>query len=139
MDSGLPPELSFYEEVQNKTPWFSDLDDWLTNLGKFTAANDIEYLERDTPDIIRYRIYTDNNRYTIMACRPFPGKKGYLGCIASNRKTRAGEDWHRGNDLADGFYHPDTWHEILADIVSYELVKVHTPKEDGPVTESAQA
>lgn len=76
------------------------------------------------------RIYTDNNCYAVHAT------KDYLGCIASNRKTRAGEDWHRGSDLPDGPLTEETWHRIICGIVSYELVKVHknSPVESVGVT-----
>jgi hypothetical protein len=50
--------------------------------------------------------------------------RGYLGCIASSRRWRAGEDWHRGSDLPDGPLTEETWRSILAAIVSYELVDV---------------
>ena len=49
---------------------------------------------------------------------------GYLGCIATQRKPRAGEDWNRGNDLADGDYCYETWDAIVRDIVKYEIVKI---------------
>lgn len=61
---------------------------------------------------------------------------GYLGCIASSRKPRAGEKHTRGNDLADGPLTEETWRRILADIVSYEMVRVHRPK---PTDTRAQA
>ncbi|HJS81334.1 MAG TPA: hypothetical protein VJ742_00700 [Nitrososphaera sp.] len=66
-----------------------------------------------------FDLFTDNNRYHIVA------KGSYLGCTATSRKPRAGEDWNRGRDLADGIFSEETWRKILADIVSYELVKVH--------------
>ena len=43
---------------------------------------------------------------------------------ALTRKPRAGEDWNRGRDLADGSYTKETWDKIISNIVSYELVKV---------------
>ena len=49
---------------------------------------------------------------------------GYLGCIVSERKPRAGESWTRGNDLADGDFCEETWLAILRDIVKYEMVKI---------------
>lgn len=49
---------------------------------------------------------------------------GYLGCTVTARKPRAGEDWVRGNDLADGAYCKETWRKIKDDIISYELVKI---------------
>lgn len=54
-----------------------------------------------------------------------PPDAGYLGCIASSRKPRAGETWTRGSDLHDGDLNKETWYGILADIVSYESVKIH--------------
>ena len=59
-------------------------------------------------------------------------KWGYLGCIATTRKPRAGENWNRGNDLADGGYCKETWREIKDDILAYELVKVvrNSPNKD---------
>jgi hypothetical protein len=75
-------------------------------------------------------LYTENNIYHISARPPNSenrGDKGYLGCISTSRKPRAGEDWHRGNDLADGPFGFETWHKILRDIVAYELVKIHRP------------
>lgn len=71
----------------------------------------------------RIRIYTDKNSYAIYA------KDGYLGCMASARKPRAGEDWTRGNDLPDGPLSEETWRRILCDIVSYELVRIHRREE----------
>jgi hypothetical protein len=76
----------------------------------------------------RWHIFTDTNRYSINVHVHADGR-GYLGCLASCRKPRAGEDWHRGSDLADGPLSMGTWHRILADIVSYEMVKVHDPKK----------
>ena len=74
-----------------------------------------------------FRIYTDTNCYMITAKERADG--GYLGCTSHTRKPRAGEDWHRGHDLADGKLTAETWRRILADIVSYELVRVHDPRE----------
>ena len=45
----------------------------------------------------------------------------YLGCTASTRKPRPGEDWTRGSDLADGKFNTETWNRILRDIIAYEL------------------
>src|SRR3990167_1728326 len=48
----------------------------------------------------RFHIYTDLHDYSILAKQN--DGIGYLGCITKCRKTRAGEDWHRGSDLPDG-------------------------------------
>mgnify|MGYP001560171729 CR=1 FL=1 len=75
-------------------------------------------------DLLKVCLYTDINRYSIVAHEGNSEKRSYLGCTASSRKPRAGEDWTRGRDLADGPLSDETWHKILADIVSYELVDV---------------
>ena len=72
-------------------------------------------------------IYTNTNHYAIRYRLPTDTSTGYLGCIASSRMPRAGEDWTRGRDLHDGPFSRETWRGILADIVSYEMVKVHKP------------
>lgn len=102
------------------------------DLSRFANLNDhVERVFEDSavgsaPTGIRIRIYTDRNRYTISAhANTVHGDdRGYLGCVATNRKPRAGEDWSRGNDLADGKLEEETWRRILADIVSYEMVRL---------------
>lgn len=75
--------------------------------------------------LIRIRFYTFTNKYTVVAYAPGDTTKGYLGCVANTRKPRAGEDWTRGRDLADGPFGRETWDKILVDIVAYETVKIH--------------
>ena len=132
-----------------------DLRKWAGHIGKFSSVDDIEEVEgsifcqtEDDADYgtIRFRIYTDNNVYTIHAnCHQATGAgvvdgkvstkqvslPTYLGCGASARKPRAGETWTRGSDLADGPLTFETWVKILGDIVSYEQVKVHKPRTGG--------
>jgi hypothetical protein len=75
-------------------------------------------------------IFTDRTEYRIDVRLPSEGRpNGGLACMASARKPRAGETWTRGNDLPDGPLSLDTWHRILASIVSYEMVKVHRLQE----------
>ncbi len=77
---------------------------------------------------IRIKIFTNDNYYSIIAYPPNnEDYKGYLGCMGGSRKPRTGEDWSRGNDLADGKFSKETWIEILSDIIGYELVKIHRP------------
>ena len=71
-------------------------------------------------------LYTERNRYCIRV-RPPEDDEGYLGATVTCRKPRAGEDWHRGNDLSDGPFCEKTWLSVLADIVAYECVKLHRP------------
>jgi hypothetical protein len=46
---------------------------------------------------------------------------GYLGCIASCRKERPGEDWTRGRDLPDGQFTVETFERIIHAIVRAEI------------------
>lgn len=112
-----------------------DFKSWLGNIGKFSRTpRNIEVVTDEGEGYgngvwsERYAvyIYTDNNRYTITARDS--NDSNYLGCTASNRKPRAGETWTRGNDLADGKLTKKTWHAILGDIVSYEMVDIHPSK-----------
>jgi len=74
---------------------------------------------------IKVRLFTNNNEYIISACAPKDTANcGYLGCIATSRKPRAGETWTRGRDLPDGKLCYATWLKILLRIVSYELVNI---------------
>lgn len=72
---------------------------------------------------IRCRFYTRDHVYGIIAIDR-QKNEGYLGCVVSTRKPRAGEDWTRGNDLPDGPYIYKTWQKIKNAIIAYELVKV---------------
>jgi hypothetical protein len=81
-----------------------------------------------------YIFYTDEYKYKILAIdRPDDG--GYLGCLVSSRKPRAGEDWTRGNDLPDGPLEEQTWFMILNAIINYELVELSKYKRPDSVPE----
>lgn len=89
-------------------------------------------------------LWTSKNRYQI-TFRPADvvthRNEGYLGCGVSNRKWRAGEDWHRGRDLPDGSFTETTWRNILLDIVSYELespVAYVEPAVTPPITNPSE-
>lgn len=71
-------------------------------------------------------LYTNCNSYSI-SVRPYADGTAYLGCTMGCRKPRAGEDWARGNDLADGKFCKETWDKIVADIISCELVDIKRP------------
>jgi len=86
----------------------------------------IEEVELETEGRHRFRIYTENYIYSIDVTEPKDLQKpwGYLGCVVSSRKPRAGESWTRGNDLPDGICHEQTWNAIKNAIIRYELVKL---------------
>lgn len=48
-------------------------------------------------------------------------QRKYLGASALAKKPNLGEDWLRGNDLADGKPSLETLWDILVDIISYEF------------------
>jgi len=114
---------------------FSDLMQWLKPLCRFDGLDDFivaDYKENK----LNLELFTKDHRYCIVAHLPrrsefseSNGDKGghddgYLGCIVTTRKPRAGEDWNRGNDLADGSYSKETFDRIICDIVAFELVRV---------------
>jgi hypothetical protein len=76
-----------------------------------------------TPGHLRYIFCTDSNTYYIHATPT------YLGCGANSRRTRAGEDWHRGSDLPDGPFSRGTWEAIKDAVIAYELVRLEPTYE----------
>ncbi len=116
---------------------FSELARWLEPLCRFKELED--FLVIDHKDKQLYlTFYTKDNEYHITARLPDVEKlgngemltvDGYLGAIVTTRKSRAGEDWKRGRDLADGKYLKETWQRIVSNIVAFELVKVVKQKE----------
>ena len=107
-----------------KEKLFGELFKWLKSLQRFGNLKD--YFIKDYKDEYLFiTFFTKDNEYRIMAQLPTADNdKGYLGGSVKSRKPRAGEDWHRGNDLSDGGYNKETWLSIVTDIVSYELVRV---------------
>ncbi len=117
---------------------FEDLFSWLEEISRFNKVKDFVYIADYKEGRICLRIFTKDNCYGISAILPgvrdkevlkdvngeYREDNGYLGCVATTRKPRAGEDWNRGRDLADGSYSKETWQEIKDDIIAYELVKV---------------
>ncbi len=97
------------------------LIEWVEQM-KYGYRDSDLYLHEENDKTIRIRLYTLTNVYFIVAT-----STGYLGATVSSRKSRAGEDWTRGSDLADGEFSKETWFAILGDIVGHELVKIHRP------------
>jgi len=93
--------------------------EWMKEIIPFgRISNYVKIVDDD-----RIRIYTNYHVFSIIV------KKTYLGCQASTRKPRAGEDWTRGNDLPDGKFTRETWEKIKNAIIKYELVKLSPVKE----------
>lgn len=108
---------------------FPGLCEWLKDLSRYRKLEDwlfvSDYKNTDKEISIGLQFYTKDHCYFLRAVLPRKGyADGYLGCISQTRKSRAGEDWQRGNDLSDGSYSKETWQWIKNDILSYELVKV---------------
>ncbi len=96
-----------------------DLKSWIErDITRFSPSEN-HTQEKTLENGTRFLIFTNENRYSLYA------KDGHLGCQGRSRKPRAGEDWSRGNDLADGPLSEETWRKILGDIISYEMVKIH--------------
>ncbi len=105
-----------------------DLESWIKDIEHFGSRN--THIQRVNCDdeaerYVRFKIYTHTNCYNFAAVEQKKDKKSYLGCIAWSRKPRAGEEHTRGRDMPDGSLSKKTWRKILADIVSYEMVRVH--------------
>lgn len=103
---------------------YISLFSWLSNLGKYGNKKDYMILLEDERGI-SVSLFTSDHKYSIRARRP-NDNDGYLGCGASTRTPRTGEDWSRGNDLPDGPYNEKTWQEILNGIIGYELQKIES-------------
>ena len=84
-------------------------------------VQNIRDLKHDKEHLKEVCIYTSEHKYHIFASDR-QNDEGYLGCQVSARKSRAGEDWIRGNDLPDGPFNEKTWNRIVRSIVNYELV-----------------
>lgn len=121
--------VEVYEEA------ICDMRRWLSCIYspiKADRALKIEY--RTVPDSVvqklymRVKIWTATNVYSITVSIHVLHPPGYLGCGAQSRKSRTGENWTRGNDLADGVFGEETWQKILRDIVRYEAEEVKSEK-----------
>ena len=108
---------------------FEELYEWFKPLCRYHKLEDIAVFDYKNK-VLRLKIFTKDHCYSISAKLPEkrPNSGGYVGCISSTRKPRAGEDWNRGNDLADGAYSKETFQDVIHDILAYELVKVVKPK-----------
>ena len=87
--------------------------------GKY-ATTERHVLYEETEKYYVARLFTETYRYTISG-----GKDGkYMGCTGGTRAPAPGEDWVRGNDLADGVFSKETVERIKSDIISCELREI---------------
>lgn len=115
-------------KISDKEPTLMEqLDQWLKELVFPGKVKDFieEVSNKLTPNEHEREmfLYTEEHCYLINAITRTDGKN-YIGCNVSSRKSRAGEDWTRGNDLPDGPFNKETWNKIVYAIVNYELVKL---------------
>ena len=110
---------------------YPEMYEWLKQISRYGEVEKfvIPDYKASPAGCVRVGLYTKDHSYIINFRKETKGTeeenhKSYLGCMAQTRKPRAGEDWTRGNDLADGDYSEETWREIVNDIIGYELVKV---------------
>ena len=124
------------------------LKEWMTEILRYSRGMEGDELKKSFDEFVltageenspeehwsRFYLYTQDHIYSISARERYfvndDGSRGsgvggdYLGCTVVTRKPRAGEDWNRGNDLADGPLNRETWEKIKNDIIGYELVKL---------------
>ncbi len=122
-------------------PNFPELFDWvqsITRYGDFDKFVLVDPPEENPVQNVRIQIWTEENAYIIRARLPKDDDNGYLGCVVSNRKPRAGEDWTRGSDLPDGPYNEETWREIVNTILAYELSKLDISNSQSAAIEDVE-
>ncbi len=103
-----------------KCPNGRTLVNWMLNFKFFTPKR--VHVVKNAGDELYIRIYTARNCYAIRAVGDVD--RGYLGCVASRRTPRPGEDWTRGNDLPDGSFCKVVFRRILGAIVFYEALEL---------------
>jgi len=115
------------------------LENWFNEITFGDRKNINSYIKvtsegEEGPERSDFKFYTNNYIYSITAIERPPNSKrrSYLGCIVNCRKSRAGEDWVRGNDLPDGLLNRATWNRIKNAIIRNELVKLVPEREQTP-------
>jgi len=113
-----------FEELLNIAPQFAL---WLKSTIRYGNVDSQTIIFWDLDEVERFKclFYTDTYIYSITGYQGTEkNPKGYLGCTASTRKPRPGEDWNRGSDLPDGSYCKETFDKIIRGIVGYELKNI---------------
>lgn len=103
----------------------SQIREWLSELYSAAQVDRAVVVQRHKRTI-RFKLWTATNEYSVVA--DLNGPQGYLGAFAKSRMSRAGETWHRGNDLPDGNFCEETWRKILEGIVRYEAQEIKSDK-----------
>lgn len=96
------------------------LDQLVSWLREISTDFSLEESSLNSTTVFVAKMYTDNNRYSIVCRLDEDGAPFYLGCQATSRKERPGEEWKRGNDLPDGPFSEKTWKTIVNAILKYE-------------------
>lgn len=102
---------------------YPDLAGWITETSSYLTAEAISEI-KDYGDGVLVNLFTDQRIYHINATG---GPNGYLGLQHSVRVTGAGSDW------TDGTYSKETWHKIVCDMLSCELISLD--RRDNPNNE----
>lgn len=100
--------ISFYQLPEDIQDYFK--------IGKFFDSDNLLCSLHD--DTYEIKMFTSDHVYTIFI------KHDYISGFVSDRKSRPGELWVRGNDLPDGDRNFDTFMEIMFSIVKYELEEI---------------
>lgn len=122
------------EKSKNLHEVYEELCGWINELGRGIEAGPETIWENEKSGTVHIRFYTETQEYAIVARPPTEMGVGYLGCMATSRKRRPGESWHRGRDLPDGPYCRDIWDRILRGILAYEIL----PKPASTVKETIE-
>lgn len=119
--SGWVPSNCYYF-IEDVLRWIRiDINRFFFERGEIKESSFFSKIEENE---VKIYLCTLRSRYRIFIKNSDPDKEyfGYLGCQVSNTSSYYGEDWIRGNDLSDGTICPETWRQILGDIVSTELL-----------------
>jgi hypothetical protein len=104
-------DLSFIENNAGKVvlTWLSEF--------KFFNLSRVEIVENNQ-DLLRFNVYSFDQ------CYKFRVHDSYVGCAATNRRSRPAETWRRGSDLPDGKMERETLTQILGAILFYEAEEI---------------
>jgi len=126
LDEEKVKSAKLWEELKREA---SEFVEWLGEIlwGDYDPLDIALIDQHEDLEELRYSvdIFTDTHSYYFSVKPPNEeDADGYLGGQAGTRKSRAGEEHTRGNDLADGPYSKETFDKIVNDIVAFELVEL---------------